>query len=210
MLDICFMEKNMAKKETQKDNLTQELIKSADIDYVNKMLENSEDLKEFKISKSTLSNIASWALNGESDKDIREHLDLNKHQFAILCTVCPTLIVIMDRSRAMADLIVAGSLFQTAVGGKHVRKQQLIKVGIYDGGIKIGEKVEKQWVEEELPPNPMLLKFLAENKLSEQFGEHKGVDEEKMKKLADSFSDRDRALIEQASKKFKEELDGKN
>ena len=210
MLDICFMEKNMAKKETQKDNLTQELIKSADIDYVNKMLENSEDLKEFKISKSTLSNIASWALNGESDKDIREHLDLNKHQFAILCTVCPTLIVIMDRSRAMADLIVAGSLFQTAVGGKYVRKQQLIKVGDYENGIKIGEHVEKQWVEEELPPNPMLLKFLAENKLSEQFGESKGVDEEKMKKLADSFSDRDRALIEQASKKFKEELDGKN
>ena len=112
------------KNNSEKDNVTEELIKQTDIDYVNQMLEKSEDLKDFNISKSTLSNIASWALNGDSDNEIRQHLDLNKHQFAILCTVCPTLVVIMDRSRAMADLIVAGSLFQTAVGGKRIKKQQ--------------------------------------------------------------------------------------
>ena len=43
-----------AKKNTEKDNVTEELIKQADIDYVNQMLEKSEDLKDFNISKSTL------------------------------------------------------------------------------------------------------------------------------------------------------------
>jgi len=198
-----------AKKNTEKDNVTEELIKQTDIDYVNQMLEKSEDLKDFNISKSTLSNIASWALNGDSDKEIREHLDLNKHQFAILCTVCPTLVIIMDRSRAMADLIVAGSLFQTAVGGKRIKKQQLIKVGIYENGVKVGEKVEKHYVEEELPPNPILLKFLAENKLSEQFGESKGVDDKKIRTLVDGLSAHDRKLIEEATKKYGE-INGEN
>ena len=198
-----------AKKNSEKDNVTEELIKQTDIDYVNQMLEKSEDLKDFNISKSTLSNIASWALNGDSDKEIREHLDLNKHQFAILCTVCPTLVVIMDRSRAMADLIVAGSLFQTAVGGKRIKKQQLIKVGIYQDGVKVGEKVEKHYVEEELPPNPILLKFLAENKLSEQFGESKGVDDKKIRNLVDGLSAHDRKLIEEAAKKYGE-INGEN
>ena len=197
------------KKNSEKDNVTEELIKQTDIDYVNQMLEKSEDLKDFNISKSTLSNIASWALNGDSDKEIRQHLDLTKHQFAILCTVCPTLVVIMDRSRAMADLIVAGSLFQTAVGGKRIKKQQLIKVGIYENGIKVGEKVEKHYVEEELPPNPILLKFLAENKLSEQFGESKGVDDKKIRTLVDGLSAHDRKLIEEAQKKFGE-INGEN
>ena len=197
------------KKNSEKDNVTEELIKQTDIDYVNQMLEKSEDLKDFNISKSTLSNIASWALNGDSDKEIRQHLDLTKHQFAILCTVCPTLVVIMDRSRAMADLIVAGSLFQTAVGGKRIKKQQLIKVGIYQDGVKVGEKVEKHYVEEELPPNPILLKFLAENKLSEQFGESKGVDDKKIRTLVDGLSAHDRKLIEEATMKYGE-INGEN
>lgn len=189
-------------KKPNTDEDTTKLISKVDIDFVNQMIGKSEDMQDFAISKSTLANISSWALNGESDKEIREHLDLTEHQFAILCTVCPTLLLIMDRSRAMADLIVAGSLFQTAIGGKRIKKQQIVKVGDYENGIKVGEHVEKHWVEEELPPRPELLKFLAENKLSEQFGERKGVDEEKMKELADSLSARDRALIEEATKKM--------
>lgn len=189
------------KKKTNKDNVTQELIKKADIDYINKMIEKSDDLGGFKISQTTLSNIAGWALNGASDTEIRKNLDLNKHQWAILCTVCPTMIMIMDRSRAMADLVIAGSLFQTAVGGKRVKKQQPVKVKIYDDkGVCVGEKIEIIELEEELAPNPMLLKFLAENKLSEQFGDNKGLDKSKIKAFVDNLSMEDRALLEAAGK----------
>lgn len=191
------------------DEETTKLISKVDIDFVNQMIGKSEEMKDFVISKSTLANISSWALNGESDKEIREHLDLTDHQFAILCTVCPTLLLIMDRSRAMADLIIAGSLFQTAIGGKRIKKQQAVKVGEYVDGVKVGEHIEKVWLEEELPPRPELLKFLAENKLSQNFGERKGVDESKMKELADSLSARDRVLIEEMSKKMSD-VNGKN
>ena len=213
-LDICFMEKYMpkTKKTYQKpknDEETTKLIAKVDIDFVNNMIAKSEEMQDFAISKSTLANIASWALNGESDKDIREHLDLTNHQFAILCTVCPTLLLIMDRSRAMADLIIAGSLVQTAIGGKRVRKQQPVKVSVYEDGVKVGEKIEIVTVEEELPPNPMLLKFLAENKLNEKFGESRGIDEDKIKQFADGMSARDIALIKEASKKMGN-IDGKN
>ena len=196
-------------KKPNQDEDTAKLVSKVDIDFVNQMIGKSEEMGDFQISKSTLANISSWALNGESDKDIREHLDLTDHQFAILCTVCPTLLLIMDRSRAMADLIVAGSLFQTAIGGKRIKKQQAVKVGIYENGVKTGERIEKVWLEEELPPRPELLKFLAENKLSQNFGEHKGVDENKMKELADSLSARDRALIEEATKKMSD-INGNN
>ena len=196
-------------KKPNQDEDTAKLVSKVDIDFVNQMIGKSEEMGDFQISKRTLANISSWALNGESDKEIREHLDLTDHQFAILCTVCPTLLLIMDRSRAMADLIVAGSLFQTAIGGKRIKKQQAVKVGIYENGVKTGERIEKVWLEEELPPRPELLKFLAENKLSQNFGEHKGVDEGKMKELADSLSARDRALIEEATKKMSD-INGNN
>lgn len=191
----------MKKPRNNTDNTTKELIKSADIAYINKMLEKTDDMSDFRISKSTLANIAGWALNGSSDAEIRKNLDLNKHQWAILCTVCPSMIMIMEHSRAMADMVVAGSLFQTAIGGKTIRKQQLIRVKQYDEkGMVIGEKVEKHWVEEELPPNPMLLKFLAENKLNEQFGENKGVDNGKIREFVENLSAHDRALLEAARK----------
>lgn len=201
------------KKQT--NEVADKLIAKVDTDFVNQMLANDGDTKDFAISKSTLANISSWALNGESDKDIREHLDLTEHQFAILLSVCPTLIAIMETSRAMADLIVAGSLVQTAIGGKHIRKQQLIKVGIFEENengqkVKVGEKVEKHWVEEELPPNPMLLKFLAENKLNEKFGESRGVDEEKIRKFADQLGEHDSKTIIEEAKRMLKETNGSN
>lgn len=197
-------------EKLENDDETTKLIAKVDIDFVNKIIGSSGEMQDFAISKSTLANISSWALNGESDKDIREHLDLTEHQFAILCTVCPTLLIIMERSRAMADLIIAGSLVQTAIGGKHIKKQQIVKVGKYEDGIKVGEEIKTVWVEEELPPNPMLLKFLAENKLSEKFGESKGVDDEKMRQLADGFSEREIAYLDLAKKKRGIKENGKN
>jgi len=197
----------------KKDKTIDKLIKQTDIDYVNKLIQKSDDLKDFQITQSTLSNISGWALDGHSDKEIRNKLDLDKHQWAILLTVCPSLIVIMEHSRAMADLVIAGSLFQTAIGGKRVKKQVPVKEKIYDFDGKgkswvIGEKTTLVEVEEELPPNPMLLKFLAEHKLSEHFGESKENKNDKIKEMVDSLSDKDKALIKMAMEK--EVLDGNN
>lgn len=189
--------------------VTQELIKKADIEFINKMLKNSEEMGDFQISQSTLSNIAGWALNGSSNDEIRKNLDLNKHQWAILCTVCPTMLMIMQHSRAMADLVVAGSLFQTAIGGKRIKKQQPVRVREYDEkGNVCAEHYEIMEIEEELPPNPMLLKFLAENKLSEQFGNEKEDKSKKLRELVDNLSPEEKALIEAARKNS--ELNGTN
>lgn len=191
------------------DKTTEQLIKQADIDYINKLLSKTDDMGDFAMSQSTLSNIAGWALNGASDQEIRKNLDLNKHQWAILCTVCPTMIMVMQHSRAMADMVVAGSLFQTAIGGKRIKKQQPVRVREYDEkGLVCGEHYEVIEIEEELPPNPVLLKFLAENKLSEQFGDKKTNRNEKLRELVDSLSPEDKALIEAARKS--EELNGTN
>lgn len=184
----------------EKDTTTETLIKSADIGYINQLLKKG-DVGDFQMSKSTLSNIAGWALNGDSDAEIRKRLDLNKHQWAILCTVCPTMIMIMQHSRAMADLVVAGSLFQTAIGGKRIKKQVPVKYKVYDENGKVErEEYKVVEIEEELPPNPMLLKFLAENKLSEQFGDKKGVNDKKIKEFVESLTPEDRALLEAARK----------
>ena len=193
----------------KKDETLDTLIKNTDIDYVNKMLDKSQDLKDFQISKSTLANISNWALNGASDKEIRKNLDLDKHQWAILCTVCPTLLMIMGHSRAMADLVVAGSLFQTAIGGKKIRKKVPLKVKIYDDKGKVtGEKYEIVEYDEELPPNPYLLKFLAEHKLSEQFGDKQENKNDEMKKFVENMSEKDKALIMSAMQH--EVLDGED
>ena len=192
----------------EKDKTTEQLINKTDIDFVNQMIKKG-GIDDFAISKSTLANISSWALNGDSDQVIRKKLDLNKHQWAILCSVCPSLILIMDHSRAMADLVVAGSLFQTAIGGKRIKKQVPVKYKVYDESGKVErEEYKIVEVEEELPPNPMLLKFLAENKLSEQFGDKRGVDDKKIKDFVDSLSPEDRALLEAARKSS--ELNGEN
>ena len=209
------MPKGIKTYKKQTNDVANKLIAKVDTEFVNQMLAGNSETKDFAISKSTLANISSWALNGESDKEIREHLDLTEHQFAILLTVCPTLVMIMDTSRAMADLIIAGSLVQTAIGGKRIRKQQAVKVGVYEENelgqkVKTGEKIEVVWLEEEMPPNPMLLKFLAENKLNEKFGESKGVDEEKIRQLADQFGEHDmKTVLDEAKRKVKE-LNGNN
>lgn len=192
----------------EKDKTTEQLINKTDIDFVNQMIKKG-GLDDFAMSKSTLANISSWALNGDSDQVIRKKLDLNKHQWAILCSVCPTLIMIMEHSRAMADMVVAGSLFQTAIGGKRIKKQVPVKYKVYDESGKVErEEYKIVEIEEELPPNPMLLKFLAENKLSEQFGDKRGVDDKKIKDFVDNLSPEDRALLEAARKSS--EINGEN
>lgn len=177
-----------------------ELAKNVDINLVNQLLSQTE-LKDFEMNKSTITNIAEWCLNGNSDTEIRQKLSLNKHQWAILVTVCPTLLIVMKDSRALADVVIVGSLFQTAIGGKRIKKQQPMRVKEYnEKGMVCGEHYEIVEYEEELPPNPLLLKFLAEHKMSEKLGDNPQNNESNYKKMVDSLSPEERALIEAMKK----------
>ena len=190
-----------------------ELAENVDIATVNKLLAQTE-LKDFEMNKTTITNIAEWALNGNSDNEIRQKLSLNKHQWAILTTVCPTLLIVMKDSRALADVVIAGSLFQTAIGGKRIKKQVPTKEKLYQWNEEtgkswvVGEKTVIVDVEEELPPNPLLLKFLAEHKMSEKLGDNPSNNESNYKKMVESLTPEERAMIE-AMKKASEINGGK-
>ena len=146
-----------------------EISGSFDLDSVNIALK-SQGINKLQISKKTLVNIGKWILDGKSEMEIRNNLELTAQEWAYLLKNCPALVIVMQQSTAYADIIVGGTLLQTAIGGKIVRKKVPMKVKDYADGKIIGEHYEYVEIEEETQPNPMLLKFLAENKLSEKFG----------------------------------------
>ena len=175
-------------------------VNNIDVDFVNAMLEKAE-IKDFKLDIQTVRNISEWALNGNSDNEIRNKMSLDKHEWTILLNICPLILVIMKETRAMADVVIAGSLFQTAIGGKRIKKSVPKTVKEYDDrGRVCGEHLETVEVWEELPPNPLLLKFLAENKLSDKFGEKKNENGDEYKKILERFTPEELALIEMAKK----------
>lgn len=175
-------------------------VNNIDVDFVNAMLEKAE-VTDFKLDIQTVRNISEWALNGNSDNEIRNKMSLNRHEWTILLNVCPLILVIMKETRAMADVVIAGSLFQTAIGGKRIKKLVPKTVKEYDEkGRVCSEHLETVEVWEELPPNPILLKFLAENKLSDKFGDKKVDNSEEYKKLLDRFTPEELELIEMAKK----------
>ena len=195
----------MANKKAQ--DIAKKYASLINIDTLNKVIEESGKLEDFELSKTTIQNISKWALDGKSDVEIRENLELTNAQWAMLLTICPSLMIVMQHSRALADTMIAGSLFQTAIGGKRIKKQQPVKVRDYDeNGKVIGEHYEIAEYEEELPPNPILLKFLAEHKLSEQFGENKVDNSKEIKDVVETMSAEELAFVEMA----KESLNGKD
>ena len=107
----------------------------------------------------------------------------------------------MKESRALADVVIAGSLFQTAIGGKRIKKQVPVKFKIYDENGKVDREDYKVIeIEEELPPNPLLLKFLAEHKMSEKLGDNPTNNESNYKKMVESLTPEERAMIEAMKK----------
>lgn len=197
------------KESTNVKEMVKDYANAIDFNFTNEIIEKSERLNDFKLSKPILENIAEWALNGNSDQEIRKKLELDKEQWGLLVSICPTLVLVMSHSRALADTIVAGSLFQVAIGGKKIKKLVPRAIGIYsEDGKKIGERLETIEVWEELPPNPILLKFLAEHKLSEKFGENKADNSQEYRDFIDNLTPEDRALIDIAKKQI--ELNGKN
>lgn len=181
-------------------NPIKELANNVDIKTVNQLLAQTE-LKDFEMNKSTITNIAEWCLNGESDNEIRKRLNLTKNQWSILVTICPTLLLVMKDSRALADVVVAGSLFQTAIGGKRIKRQVPVKYKVYNEYGKVEREDYKiVEVEEELPPNALLLKFLAERKMNEKLGENQVKSTSDYKKMVETLTPDERALIEAMKK----------
>lgn len=187
---------------TKKD-LKQELSKitdTVDIDLTNKVLDLSEEIESFHLTKKTLNNIAKWALDGKSQFEIAQNLELSKKEWNYLCKVCPAIIFVMQHSQAYADVVVAGTLYQTAIGGHTIHKRIPMKIKEYDNGHVIGEHVEIVEYDEVQPSNPYLLKYLAENKLSEQFGKTKMDNSKEHREVVDIMSEEELALIEKLGK----------
>lgn len=192
-------------KEIEK--IVKEYSQEIDMPLVNEILE-MKGITDFEMNKATLLNIGEWALNGSSNDEIRKKLDLTPSQWKLLVSICPTLVYVMKSSRALADTVIAGSLFQTAIGGKRVHKQVPVRIKEYDEkGMVCGEHYETMEVWEELPPNPQLLKFLAEHKLSDKFGDKPVESSEDYKKIIATLTPEERALIEANAKGI---LDVKN
>lgn len=183
--------------------LKQELNKitdTVDIDFTNQLIDMSGELENFKISKKTLTNIAKWALDGKSQFEIAQNLELTKKEWSYLCKICPSILFVMQHSQAYADVVVAGTLYQTAIGGHKVHKTVPIKIKEYDDGRVIGEHVELVEYDEVQPANPYLLKYLAENKLSEQFGKVKTDNSKEHRDVIDVMSEEELKLIEKLGK----------
>ena len=162
---------------------------SIDYDFINNAIKLTGNDKEIGIiSKKTLVNISKWALNGASQDEIAHNLELTKKQFETLCNLCPFVISVMQNSYAYLDIMVAGTLAERALGKYKIKKKQPMRVHDYDEtGRVIGEHLEIAEWEEELPPEPNLLKFLAEHRLSEHFGEEKVDTDMENRKMVGSF-----------------------
>ena len=183
---------------TRKD-LKQELNKIVDtvnIDLTNQVLDMSGELENFNLTKTTLTNIAKWALDGKSQIEIAKNLELSKKEWAYLCKVCPTILLVMQHSQAYADIVVAGTMYQTAIGGHTIHKKVPIKIKEYDNGRVVGEHIEYAEYDEVQPANPYLLKYLAEHKLSEQFGNVQIDNSKEHRAVIDVMSDEELKLIE--------------
>ena len=184
----------------KKKNIKNELKKTlnalsdtVDLDSVNKQLKDA-NIEKLDISKKTLMNISKWVLDGKSEFEIRQNLELSINEWTYLKKVCPAVDVVLAHSTAFAEVIVGATLLQTAIGGKIIKKKVPLKVKEYDvddkgRSIVVGEHYEMVEIEEETQPNPYLLKFLAENKLSEQFSDRKKDNSKEMRSVIDAMSE---------------------
>lgn len=185
----------MARKRNDLKKELDKITDTVDLKVTNQMLELG-GLEKFTITKKTLDNISKWALDGKSQFEIRQNLELSKSEWEYLCKVCPIIVVVMQRSQAYGEIVLAGTIYQTAIGGHTIKKKYPMKIKEYDNGKVIGEHVEIIEYDETQPPNPYLLKFLAEHKLSEQFGEVKSDNSQEHRKVVDAMTEEELRAIE--------------
>lgn len=176
-------EKNKMKKELKS------ITDTVDIETLNHIIDIDGKLNGFEITNKTLQNIAEWALDGKSKYEIAHNLELTPLEMQYLMKICPAILLVMQHSQAYADTVVAGTLFQTAIGGRKIKKKIPLKVKEYDNGKVIGEHYEMVEVEEITEPNPMLLKYLAEHKLSEKFGDKVVDNSQEHKKVIENLTE---------------------
>lgn len=186
-------EKNTTRKELKKE--LDKITDTVDIDMTNQMLELG-GIEKFNITKKTLDNIAKWALDGKSQFEIRQNLELSKQEWEYLIKVCPAIVIVMQHSQAYGEIVLAGTLYQTAIGGYTIHKKQPIKIKEYKNGKVVAEHIEYAEWDEIQPPNANLLKFLAENKLGENFGETKVDSSKEHKKVVDAMTEEELKEIE--------------
>lgn len=190
----------MARTRKELKEELKKITDTVDIEFTNQIIENSGELEKFELTEKTLKNIAKWALDGKSQFEIAQNLELSKKEWAYLCKVCPAILFVMQRSQAYADIVVAGTLYQTAIGGHTIHRKVPIKIKDYDNGRVMGEHIEYAEYDEVQPANPYLLKYLAENKLSENFGKTKVDNSKEHREVIDAMSDEELKIIESLSK----------
>ena len=136
----------MARTKKELKNELDKIVDTVDIDFTNQLLEMSgEQYEKLKITKKTLMNISKWALDGKSQFEIAQNLELSKQEWNYLCKVCPAILFVMQRSQAYADIVVAGTLYQTAIGGHTIKKKTPIKIKEYDNIVIVkGRKAVKK------------------------------------------------------------------
>lgn len=189
------------KKDLQKE--LDKITDTVDINFTNQMLELG-GIENFNITKKTLDNISKWALDGKSQFEIRQNLELSDKEWKYLIKVCPAIVLVMQRSTAYAEIVLAGTIYQTAIGGHTIKKKIPIKVKEYNSYGKVkSEHVEVVEYDEVQPPNPYLLKFLAEHKLSEQFSGVKTDNSDEHRKVVDAMSEEELKTLE----KLAEDID---
>lgn len=186
------LDKKQALKKLEK------ITNTIDLKTLNLQLEGVVD--DFQLTNKTLRNIAEWALDGKSETEIRNNLELSPYEWEYLKKQCPSMLLVMQHSYAYADIVVAGTLLQTALGGQEYEVEELIKVKDYDNGRCVGEHIERHKRKVKTQANPYLLKFLAENKLSENFGDSSKSSGKEHKDLIDAMTEEERKAILEAYK----------
>ena len=186
------LDKKQALKKLEK------ITSTIDLKTLNLQLEGVVDY--FQLTNKTLRNIAEWALDGKSETEIRNNLELSPYEWEYLKKQCPSMLLVMQHSYAYADIVVAGTLLQTALGGQEYEEEVPIKKKMYEYGKCVGEEVEIIKIKKKTQPNPYLLKFLAENKLSENFGDSSKSSGKEHKDLIDAMTEEERKAILEAYK----------
>lgn len=185
------------KEDIKVDSIVSQYTTMLDYDFINNIIKTTDNTDIGKISEKTIRNICKWALNGLSSEEISANMELTQKQFNLLCTICPTIVYVMQSSYAFADMVIAGTMFERAIGHCKIKKQVLAKVKDYnENGQVCGEHYDKIWVEEELPPDPNLLKYIAEKRLSEKFGEKVVDDDEETRKVVKTLTPEQMAFVE--------------
>lgn len=183
------------RKELKKE--LEKITDTVDIDFTNEIISMSgEEYQKLRITKNTLQNIAKWALDGKSQLEIAHNLELSKQEWNYLCKVCPAILFVMQRSQAYADIVVAGTLYQTAIGGHKIHKTMPMKIKKYDRGRVVSEEVQIVEYDEVQAPNPDLLKFLATHKLSETFGKTQIDNTKEHREVVESMSEEEIKAIQ--------------